>query len=163
ETLLTLDRKVAYEHGFKCVAARHEKMNSLATRPVEEVLAEAKQKRQELLAEAQAAEAEVKGLEEEIRDVKKPHDKQVADLNLELRQAATRQKKASRDLAEAAEEVEAYSVPQTYPQVRTTYRWRVPYTTMRSENGQEKKAREAQLASARQREQQARSALDQAR
>jgi hypothetical protein len=157
---LTGERKHAYEHGFKCIAARHQKMKELATRPVEEVLAEAKQKKQELLAEAQAAGADVKRLEDEIRDVKKPHDKQMADLNHDLRDAAARHKKAARDLEQASEEVDAYSVPQTYPQVRTM-RYRVPYVTMRQENAQEKKARETQLASAKQRQQQAQATVDQ--
>jgi type II secretory pathway pseudopilin PulG len=82
-------------------------------------------------------------------------------LNQELRATAARHKKAARDLAAAGEEVEAYSVPQAYPQVRTTYRYRVPYTTMRNENAKEKKERETQLAAAKQRQQQAQSALDQ--
>lgn len=161
DKLLTRERKEAYEHGLTYVTGRYEKMKALATRPVEEVLAEAKQKRRELLAEAQAADADVKRLEDEIRDVKKPHDKQLADLSLELRTAAARHKKAARDMAEASEEVEALSTPQVYPQVRTTYRYRVPYTTMRNETPQERKSRETQLASARQRAQQAESSFDQ--
>jgi len=160
EKLLTRERKEAYEHGLKCVVARHEKMKTLATRPVEEVLAEAKQKRQELLAAAQEAEAEVKRMEDEIRDLKKPHDKQIADLNQELRAAATKHKRAAQDLAAASEEVDVYSTPQSYPQVRTG-RNRVPIMTSRAENAQEKKARETQLASAKQRQQQSQSTLNQ--
>jgi hypothetical protein len=157
--MLANERKEAYDHGFKCVAGRHEKMKALATRPVEEVLAEAKQKKQELLAEAQAAEADVKRLEEEIRDVKKPYDKQMADFKSELRDAAGRRKKAALDYEEASEEVAAYSQPRVYPQIQTRGRMRT--MGARPENGTEKKARETQLASAQQREQQAQATLDQ--
>jgi hypothetical protein len=164
ERLFTNDHKTAYEQGVKNVAARHRELETLASRPASEVLAEMKQKRQEILDASKAAEAEVKRLEEALRDIKKPHDKRVAELNRDLREGATNSKKAHHDIAEAEEQVDELSTPRQYPQVTTTtrYRMRVPVTTMRNENAQEKKARETQLASAEQKLSQAKSALDRA-
>ena len=165
EKLLTGDRKGAYDEGFKFVAGRHENLKALLARPADEVLKELKQKRQELLDAAKAAEAEVKQLESELHDIKAPHDKQIADFNRERRAAGQKAKKASRDVAVAEEDVEVYSQPQMVPQTSYTsrYRVRVPMTTMRAENAAERKAREGQLASARQRLQSAQSTLDQAK
>ena len=160
----TDERKNAYERGMKNTAARHSELKALAARPVNEVLAEMKQKRQEIIDASKAADAEVKRLEEAQRDIKKPHDKRVAELNHDLREAATNSKKAHRDIAEAEELVDELSVPQQVPQVTTMsrYRVRVPVMKMRAENAAEKKARETQLASAQQKLSQAKSALDRA-
>jgi uncharacterized protein YgiM (DUF1202 family) len=81
-----------------------------------------------------------------------------------MREGATNSKKAHHDLAEAEELVEDLSTPRQYPQVTymTRSRVRVPVTSMRIENAQEKKARETQLASAEQKLTQAKSALDRA-
>jgi hypothetical protein len=165
EKLLTGDRKGAYDQGFRFIAGRHENLKALLARPADEVLKELKQKRQELLDAAKAAEAEVKQLESELHDIKAPHDKQIADFNRERRAAGQKARKASHDVAAAEEDVEAYSQPQMVPQTSYTsrYRVRVPVTTMRAENAAERKAREGQLASARQRLQSAQSTLDQAK
>jgi hypothetical protein len=164
ERNFTDERKNAYERGMKNAAARHSELKELAARPVNEVLAEMKQKRQEIIDASKAADAEVKRLEEALRDIKKPHDKRIAELNRELREGATNSKKAHRDIAETEELVEELSVPRQVPQVTTTtrYRMRVPVTTMRNENAAEKKARETQLTSAQQKLTQAQSALDRA-
>jgi hypothetical protein len=165
EKLLTGERKEAYQQGRKFVATRHENLKALLARPADEVLAELKKKRQELVEAAQAANAEVKQLEDELREIKGPHDKQIADFNRERRAAGQKAKKASHDVAVAEEEVGAYSQPQMVPQTSYVRRYyaRVPVTTMRAENAAERKAREGQLASARQRLQSAQSSLDQAR
>jgi hypothetical protein len=163
DRLLTDERKNAYQRGMKTAAGRHDELVALAARPVNEVLAEMKQKRQEVLDASKAAEAEVKRLEDALRDVKKPHDKRIAELNRDLREGATNSKKAHRDIAEAEEQVEELSTPRQYPQATTTGRYRVPVMKMRSENAQEKKARETQLASAEQKLSQAKSALDRAK
>lgn len=149
ESLLTADRKKAYDHGKKAVAARYDELKVLAARPAEEVLAEAKQKREEVLAAAAAAESEAKKLEDELKDLKKPHDKQLADLSQEIRSNGTKVKSLSGDLEELEAEVEVLSIPGQYAQVRR-YRG-VPYAAIpRAENGQEKKARETQLNAAKQ-------------
>jgi hypothetical protein len=165
EKLLTRERKDAYDEGFKFVAGRHENLKALLARPADEVLKELKQKRQDLLDAAKTAEADVKQLESELHDIKAPHDKQIADFNRERRAAGQKARKASRDVAVAEEEVEVYSQPQMVPQTSYTsrYRVRVPMTTMRAENAAERKAREGQLTSARQRLQSAQSTLDQAK
>ncbi|HEY2252620.1 MAG TPA: hypothetical protein VGH74_16215 [Planctomycetaceae bacterium] len=165
DKLLTQERKEAYQRGVQSIAARHEKMQALAARPVAEVLAEAEKKRRELLAAAQAADADLKRLENDIREITRPHDKQVADWSHELRTAATQHRRSAQDLAEAGEQVAYYSTPQAHTQVRTTGRgrYRRPVMSLRAETAQEKKARETQLASARQRAQQAQSTFDQTR
>jgi DNA repair exonuclease SbcCD ATPase subunit len=163
DRLLTYERKAAYERGRKFVTGRQESLKTLLARPTHEVLDELKQKRQEILEAARAADAEVKQLEDDLREIKKPHDKQMAELNHEIRLAAQKSKKAQRDIPEAEEAVETFSVPQVYAQMRTTTRYRVPYATTRSENAQEKKSRETQLASAKQKLQQVHASYDQAR
>jgi hypothetical protein len=165
EKLLTGERKEAYEQGRKFVATRHENLKALLARPADEVLKELKRKRQELLDAAKVAEADVKQLESELRDIKAPHDKQIADYNRERRAAAQKSKKTSHDIAVAEEEVETLSQPQMMPQTSYVRRYyaRVPVTTVRAENAAERKAREGQLASARQRLQSAQSSLDQAK
>ena len=77
-------------------------IKALAARPAEEVLAEAREKRDEILAAATAAATEATQIEEEIRDLKKPHDKKIADLGREIRtNAATA--KSTEPKIEAAE------------------------------------------------------------
>ena len=157
EKLLTFERKAAFENGRKFVAGRHENLKALLARPPNEVLDELKQKRQEILDAARAAESDVKALEDEMRAIKKPHDEQIADLNHDIRLAAQKSKRAQCDLPEAEELVEMLSVPQVGAQVRymTRYRTRVPVgVAPRPETAQEKKARESQLATAKQKLQQ---------
>jgi hypothetical protein len=163
DRLLTYERKAAFERGRKFVLARQENLKALLARPTNEVLDELKQKRQEILDAAQAADAEVKQLEDELREIKKPHDTQIAELNHEIRLAAQKSKKAQREMPDAEDAVEMLSVPPTYSQVRTMGRYRVPYATARAETAQEKKSRETQLASAKQKLQQAQAAYDQAK
>jgi hypothetical protein len=163
EGLLTLERKAAYEQGRKFVTGRHEAIESLLARPAAEIVAELKQKKQEVLEAAKAADAEVKQIEDELREAKKPIAKQVADLNQEMRAAAQKSKRATRDIEAATEDVEMYSQPQAMPQVRTMGRYRVPVVTARAENANEKKAREAKLAAAQVELRQAESALEQAK
>ncbi len=139
-------------------------MRALATRPVEEVLAEARQKREEILAAAKAADADVKRLEDEICEIRRPYDEHVADLNHDLRKAATQHKRSAEDLAEAGAEVEFFSIPQYYPQIRSSGgRYRRPVMSIRNESAQEKKTRETRLASAKKWHQQAQATLDQAK
>jgi hypothetical protein len=163
QRVFTDERKNAYERGMKNAAARHSELKTLAARPVNEVLAEMKQKRQEIIDASKAADAEVKRLEEAQRDIKKPHDKRVAELNHDLREAATNSKKAHREIADAEELVDELSVPRQYPSTSTMSRYRVRVPTMRNENAAEKKARETQLTSAQQKLTQGQSALDRAK
>ena len=148
--LLTGARKRAFEHGQKLAAARYEELKAEAARPVDEVLAEARQKREELQKAALAAEADVKRIEAEIRDIKRPADKQVADLNRDLRENANRAKRAQGELEEAEEAVAELAQPRVYAKVTTTGRYRTPRVTPRGETSQEKKAREQALSQVRQ-------------
>jgi len=165
ESLLTSERKAAYDQGRKCVTGRHDAMTALLARPTAEIVAELKQKKQELLDAARAAEAEVKQIEEELREMRKPIARQVTELGQEIRAAAAKAKRATADIEAASEEVEMYSQPQAIPQVRTMGRGRVrvPVVTARAETAQEKKARETKLADAQKQLQQAQSTLDQAK
>src|SRR5262249_23648188 len=86
--LLTGDRRRGEENGRKMVLVRQEELKALAARPAEEVLAEVQQKREEIVAAAAAAESEAKQLEEEIRELKKPHDKRIAELGRQIRTSA---------------------------------------------------------------------------
>ena len=150
EGLLTGPRKAAYEHGRKAAAARYDDLKAEAARPVEEVLAEARQKREELAAAAVAADADVKRIESEIREIKKPADKQIADINRDLRQNASKANQARRELEGAELAVEDLAQPRAYPKVTTYGRYRIPRITARAETGAEKKNREQALAQAKQ-------------
>ena len=150
EKLLTGARKLAFEQGQKAALARYDDLKVQAARPVDLVLKEAKEKRQELIAAAAAAEAEVKRIESEIRDIRKPAEKQIADLNRDMRENATRANKARRELEGAEEAVEDLSQPRAYPKVTSYGRYRIPRITARAETGQEKKNREQALAQAKQ-------------
>lgn len=147
EKRLTAERKTAYERGRKGVAARHAELKALGARPAEEVIAESKAKREEDLTAAAAADGEVKKLEDELRELKKPHDKQLADLSREIRENGTKANKLAPDLEAMQAQVDDLSEPRLIPQVRTGPRL-TPYTVMRAENKQEQKAREKELAAA---------------
>jgi hypothetical protein len=161
--ILTAERRQAYEHGRKAIARRHDELKAEAARPINDVLAESKQKRQDALLAAQGAEGEVKRIEEEIRSTKKPFDQQIADADREIRENGGKVKRLSSELPEAEEEVEVLSTPQMVPQVRTTGRYRMQYMTARNETAQEKKARETKLASAQQRLQQLKTSIENAK
>lgn len=166
QKILTGERRQAFEHGRKAIARRHDELKAESARPLADVIAESKQKRQEALAAANAAEADVKRIEEEIRSVKKPFDQQIADADREIRENATKVKRLSAELPEAEEEVSVLSTPQLIPQPRTVTRYRMPayqYMTTRNETAQEKKARETKLAAAQQRQQQLKTSLENAR
>ena len=163
ENLLTGARKLAYEQGQKAVALRWDELKSQAARPVEEVIKEAREKRQELSAAATAAESDVKRIEAEIRDIKKPADKQVADLNRDLRDNANKAKRAERELEGAEEAVEDLAMPRAYPKVTSYGRYRIPRITARAETGQEKKNREQALSQAKQNLSQLQTSLQQAK
>lgn len=150
DKLLRGPRKLAYEHGQKAAAARYDDLKAEAARPVDEVLAEARQKREELAARAVAADAEVKRIESEIREIKKPADKQIADINRDMRQNASKANQARRELEGAELAVEDLSEPRAYPKVTTYGRYRIPRITARAETAQEKKNREQALAQAKQ-------------
>ena len=165
DSRLTGGRKEAYEHGRKSVAGRYKELQALAARPVEEVLAEAKQKRQELADAAREAEGEVKRFEEALVELKKPIHKQLEEIKRDMREAAAKANKAKRELPDAIELVDELSQPQVIPQVRTTTRNRVrtQMLTARAETAQEKKARETKLASAKQTLAQIQSSVDNAK
>ncbi|HLJ09839.1 MAG TPA: hypothetical protein VKU82_01550 [Planctomycetaceae bacterium] len=146
--LLSGERLDAFEHGRRGAARRHVELKALAARPAAEVLSEARQKRDEIQAAIKVADGEIKELEEALREIKRPHDKQIADLSHEMREESAKTKKLSRELADAQEQVEELAVPRQYPQKKSVSRYRVPTVTLRNENAQERKARETQLASA---------------
>ncbi len=164
DKLLTSDRKEAYEHGRKFVASRHQNLKALVARPIAEIVAELKQKKEEAQSESKAADAEVKQLEADVQELRKPKDKQVAELKLERRTANQRMKKASTEVPDAQDAVDMLSTPQAIPQVRNTGgRYARTQITMRAETAAEKKARETQLASAKQKLQQDQAVMDQAK
>lgn len=146
---LAAEHQQAYARGRKAVAGRFEEQKALAARPADEVLSEAGRKREEFLAAAAAAESEAKKLEGDLVELKKPYDTQLADLSREIRTNGTKVKSLAPRLEEAKAEVEELSVPKKHPQMKSGYR-RVPTVVARNENAGEKKIRESQLASARQ-------------
>src|SRR5262249_28460749 len=148
--LLTGARKLAFEQGKNAALARYDDLKVQAARPVDVVLKEAKEKRQELAAAAAAAEAEVKRIESEIRDIRKPAEKQIADLNRDMRENATKANKARKELDGAEEAVEDLSQPRAYPKVTSYGRYRIPRISARAETSKEKKNREQALAEAKQ-------------
>lgn len=145
---LTAERKLAYERGRKAAAARYAELKTLAARPPDELLAEANREREAVRAAVAAAESEVKQLESELRDLKKPHDKQLADLSRDMRTNAKKVKTTELQVPEAEAEVEQFSAPKLHPQVKSQGFRRPTKVVARNENAGEKKIRESQLASA---------------
>ena len=163
EKTLTGDRKAAFDQGRKRVARRHEELKVLAARPIAEVLEESRQKKEEARTAAQTAAASVKAIEEEIRTIKKPFDQQIADAEKEIRANGTKAKKLAHDIPEAEEAVEYLSQPQVNVQAVRPSRYRPTGVQVTNETAAQKKAREAQLATAKQNLQQIQSSVDNAK
>ena len=163
EKTLTAERTLAYEQGRKGIARRHKELQALAARPVADVVSEMNAKRQAARTAVQAAQAEIKRIEDEIRDARKPYEQQIADANLEIRSSGQKASRAAKEIPDAEEKVEIYSVPQVMANGVRTYRGVPTSVRTRNENNQEKKARETQLASARQHLQQLKTSVESAK
>jgi hypothetical protein len=163
EKLLTGDRKAAFDQGRKHVARRYGELKALAARPVDEVLEESRQKREEARTAAQSAAASVKAIEEEIRTIKKPFDQQIADAEKEIRANGTKTKKLAHEIPDAEEAVQYLSQPQVNVTAVRPSRYRPTGVMVQNETAQQKKAREAQLATAKQNLQQIQSSIDNAK
>lgn len=163
EKRLTGERKQAYERGGKWIAKRRQELEALAARPVAEVVNEMNAKRQAARTAMQAAQAEVRRIEEEIHDVKQPFEKQIAEAAIEKRTNNQKIKAAARGIPDAEEKVEYLSVPQQMPNGVRTYRGIPTAMRTRNENAGEKKARESQLAAAQQKLQQLKTTMENAK
>ena len=164
---LTAERKSAYERGRQASAARQAELQTMAARPEAELVTEANQQREKATAALTAARLEVKQLEDELRVVRQPHDKQLAELSREIHDNAMKVKTTTPRIPAVEAEVESLSEPKKHASVRnmqSTNR-RVPSTTqkvIREENAGEKKIRESQLASAEKRLDNIKSSLEDA-
>ena len=163
---LTAERKSAYERGRKAVGDRHDELRVLAARPADEVAGEVNREKEEIRTALQAAEAEEKRLDDELRELKSAHSKQIAELTRDIRVAGQNIKKANRDLPDVAELVEDLSQPRKYTTIRrysstSSTRTRTSVGT-RSETTEERKSREAELASAKKRLAELQSSLESA-
>jgi hypothetical protein len=163
ERTLSGERKRAYDLARKAIARRHAELLALAARPPDEVLSEARQRREETLAAAQTAAATVKQIEDEIRAIKKPFDQQIADAEREIRASGVKAKKLTKEIPNAEEAVELLSQPQANVQAVRPSRTRPQGIVVRNETPQQKKAREAQLATAKQQLQQLQTSIDNAK
>lgn len=163
EKTLTAERTLAYEQGRKAIARRHKELQALAARPVAEVVSEMNAKRQSARTAVKAAQEEIKRIEDEIRDARKPYEQQIADANLEIRSNGQKASRAAKGIPDAEEKVEYYSVPQVMANGVRTYRGVPTSVRTRNENNQEKKARETQLASAQQQLQQLKTSVENAK
>lgn len=163
EKTLSGDRKSAYEHGRKAITRRHDELKALAARPVDEVIGEARQIREETLAAAQKAAATVKQIEEEIRTIKKPIDQQIADADREIRSHGTKAKKLAHEVPDAQDAVEVLSQPQQSVKAVRPSRTRPQGIMAQPETAAQKKARETNLAAAKQHLQQLQTSIDNAR
>jgi DNA repair exonuclease SbcCD ATPase subunit len=161
--ILTGERKLAYERTRKSISKRQKDLETLASRPIAEVISEAKAKRQEARESLETAEADIKRIEEEIRTVRKPFEQQIAEAKLEIRANGQKVSNASKELPDAQEKVEELSVPRQYPNGYVRSYRNVPVgVRTRNETGQERKSRESQLAAAQQRLQTLKSTIDNA-
>ena len=127
------------------------------------MLEEFRQKRDETRSAAQTAAASVKTIEEEIRGIKKPFDQQIADADKEIRTNATKAKKLAHEIPDAEEAVALLSQPQVNCKAVRPSRYRPQGVQVRDETAQQKKARETQLATAKQHLQQIQSSIDNAK
>lgn len=162
--LLTGERKQAYERGRQAVVARYDELKAYAARPAEELVAEASQKRDEIVAAAVAAERDVKKIEDELRALKKPHDKQLADLSRKIHDNAMKVKTMASRQTAAEAEVDEFSEPKMHASVRSQGNSRRPtLKVIRNENAGEKKIRESQLSSAQKKLDNLKSSIEDAR
>ncbi|MBS0262733.1 MAG: hypothetical protein JSS02_12335 [Planctomycetes bacterium] len=163
EGTLTGERLQAFRRANKGIPKRQQELEDWARRPVDELTREMNSKRQDARLGVQAAEAEMKRLQEEIRDAKRPFDQRIADSKKDLRSYSQQAKQATKDIPALEEQVATLSVPQQKPNGYNTYRGRPTSMRWRNENAQEKKARESQLSSAQQKLQQAKTAVTRAK
>jgi hypothetical protein len=146
--LLKAERRQAYDRGLKASAARYDELKALAARPAEELLAESRQTRDDLLADAATANSEVQAIEGELRELRKPHDKKLTELSRAMRTNATKIKMTEPKIEEAQARVEEFSKPKLHPTMKSGGFRRPAQLAARKENDGEKRIRESQLASA---------------
>jgi hypothetical protein len=167
-SVLTADRKSAYERGRQASATRFEELQAQAARPEAELVAEANQQREKIASALTAARLEVKQIEDELRVMKQPHDKQLAELSREIHDNAMKVKTTTPRIPTVEAEVESLSEPKKHASVRSmqSTNRRMPSTStqkvIREENAGEKKIRESQLASAEKRLDSIKSSLEEA-
>ncbi|MBI3861226.1 MAG: hypothetical protein HY290_04965 [Planctomycetia bacterium] len=160
---LTGERKQAFELGRKAIRNRNKELKALAARPVSEVVSEMKAQRQEARSAVEAAEADIKRINDEIRDAKKPFEQQIAEANVEIRANGQKASRAAHEIPEAQARVDDLSIPRQIQNGFRTYGG-IPYAPRtRPETNQERKSREAQLATANQQVQQLRTTVENAR
>jgi hypothetical protein len=149
-SVLTDQRKQAYDRGLRAAAARHDEMKAQAARPAEELAAEANKKREEIVSAAALANREAKRIEDELGSLKKAHDKQLAELAHQVHDNAMKVKTSKPRISAAEDEVEELSSPKKHASVKTmgNSRRQTQQKVIREENAGEKKIRESQLASA---------------
>jgi hypothetical protein len=161
--LLTAERRQACDRGLKAAAARYDELKALAARPAEELLAESRQTRDDLLAAAAAAESEARALEDELRELRKPHDRKLADLSRDMRASAAKIKSTEPKIEVAQAEIEEFSKPKLHPQMKSGGFRRPAKLVARKENEGEKRIRESQLGSARKKVEHLQTAVEEAR
>lgn len=163
--VLTAERKLAYERCRKEAAARYVEIKALAARPMEVQLAEANQQREKNLAAAEAAVREAKQIEDELRWLKKPHDRQLTDLTRDIHENAMKIKTTASRVAAAEVEIEELSEPKKHASLKSSNsrRQTTLQKVIRNENAGEKKIRESQLAAAQRRLDNIQSSLEEAR
>jgi hypothetical protein len=163
ESTLTGDRKRAFKRGGKGVAKRQQELEAWAARPLAELVSEMNAKRQDARVSDQAARDEVKRIQDEIRDAKRPFDQRIAESKKDLRTFSQQAKNAAKNIPDLEDQVAFLSVPQQKPNGYNTYRGRPTTMRWRNENTQEKKARETQLSAAQQKLQQANNSVSSAK
>jgi hypothetical protein len=166
EGLLTADRKAAYESGRKAVVARYEEFQALARRPPDELRNEVNRRKDEIAGSIKAAAEEVRRLDEEVKAVKMPLDKEISAAQREIRVSGPKVKRLTRDIEETTALVADLSVPRKYPTSSTSTSTRMGRTrttttySTRSETTSERQAREANLAAAKEKLTQLQSSLE---
>ena len=147
---LTADRKSAFEKGRASVAKRHAELEAWSARPVNEIAAELRTRRTDAEIALNAAQEDLKQFDKQTKAIKSPYEKQIADGSSDIRDHHNRLKNAQKEIPAVEEKVEFYSIPQSVPNGVNKTRGVPTSVRMRGENAQEKKARETNLANARQ-------------
>jgi predicted nucleic acid-binding Zn-ribbon protein len=163
EKTLSGERQAAFDQGRKRTARKYDELKTQAARPIADVLDELRQKREETRTAAQSAAGSIKTIEEEIRTIKKPFDQQISDADKEIRGNGTKAKKLAQDIPDAEDAVAFLSQPQVNVKAVRPSRSRPQGVQVQPETAQQKKARETQLATAKQQLQQIHSSIDNAK
>jgi predicted extracellular nuclease len=99
------------QRGGKGVPKRQQELEAWAARPLNELVAEMNAKRQDARVGVRATQDEMKRLQDEIRDAKRPFDQRIAESKKDARTFIQQAKNGAKSIPDLEDQVAALSVP----------------------------------------------------